>query len=342
MRLYRALLHLYPAAFRAEYGAELCALFARARRNASGLGVFTLWLGTGAEVIGNAAAVHWDILRQDLHYAVRTLARARGFALTAILIVGLGIGATTAAFSVTDFVLLRPLPFPESDRLVKVWQKQPGYRRMELSPVNYRDWIELATSFERIGGDTDLAANLVGQGEPQRVDGAMVTASLLPTLGVQPALGRAFRAEDDRPGAPGTLILSYAFWLRTFGRDPGVLGRRVVLDDQPYEIIGVMPPAFQFPTREIEFWRPLQLGPPQYQDRNDNWLYVVGRLKPGVTLGEVRAEMDLVAAQVGARYPKESEQTGANVFLIRDELSSRSRLLLWALGIAAGCVLLIA
>src|SRR5262249_39304689 len=103
-----------------------------------------------------------------------------------------------------------------------------------------------------------------------------------------------------------------------------------------------MPPSFQFPTRDIEFWRTLRLGPPQYDDRNDNWMYAIGRLKPGVTLRQVRTEMDLVAAEVGARYPKESEHIGANVFRIRDELSSQSRLLLWALGIAAGCVLLIA
>src|SRR5471030_1398947 len=139
--MYNLLLRAYPASFRNEYGEEMRDLFARRRREATGpLSAVVLWLQTIAEVIGNAALVHWDLLRQDLSYTARMLRRAPGFAITAVLIVALGIGATTAAFSVTDFVLLRPLAFPHADRLVKVWERTPGYRGLEFSPANCRDW----------------------------------------------------------------------------------------------------------------------------------------------------------------------------------------------------------
>src|SRR5471032_1725875 len=153
------------------------ALFARRRREATGpLGAVVLWLQTIAEVIGNAALVHWDLLRQDLSYTARMLRRAPGFAVTAVLIVALGIGATTAAFSVTDFVLIRPLPFPDAARLVKVWERAPGgYGRMELSPANYRDWKRASTVFESIGSYHPLAVNLIGAGEPLRVEGSAVS-----------------------------------------------------------------------------------------------------------------------------------------------------------------------
>ena len=342
MRVYRALLRLYPASFRAEYGDELCAIFRERRRDVTGpLALAALWLGTVAEVSANAAAVHWDVLRQDLAYAARSLGRARGFTLTAILIVGLGIGANTAAFSVTDFVLIRPLPFPEPDRLVKLWQQVPGYSRMELSPPNYADWKRLSTSFERMGAYNTMSVNFVGRGEPERVSGVLASADLLPTLGVQPAIGRAFTAADDAAGAAGTLILGHRFWQAAFAGDPGVLGTVVRIDDAPFEIIGVMPPDFSFPSRDAELLMPFRLGGPSDDDRNNNYLEVVARLKPGVSLEAARAEMDVVATALRQQYPKENENTGAGVIRLRDELSQQARLLLLALGAAAACVLLI-
>lgn len=136
MRLYRALLHLYPASFRGEYGDEMRKIFAKRRSGASGFLAAMLWIETFFDVLLNALAVHWDILRQDLQYTWRTLARTPGFAITAVLVVALGVGANTAAFTVTDFVLLRPLPFREPERLVKLWETTPGHSRMELSPAS--------------------------------------------------------------------------------------------------------------------------------------------------------------------------------------------------------------
>jgi putative ABC transport system permease protein len=344
MRLYRALLHAYPASFRAEYGEEMCEIFRQRRRDASGpLTVAGLWVAAVFEVLGIAAAVHWEILRQDLRYAVRTLSRARAFALTTILLVAIGVGANTAAFSVTDFVLVRPLPYPDSARLVRVWQQEiGGYASMEFSPPNYRDWRRLATSFERTGAFTTSAVNLIARGEPERVDMAIVTADLLPALGVQPAIGRLFTEADDRDGAPATLILSDGLWRRAFGADPSILGTTVTLDDGAYTIVGVMPAHFSFPTRDEEMWLPARLPAEAFEDRNDNFLEVVARLTPGVALARAHAETSVIASRLRQQYPKENEHTAMRVNSFRDELSQQSRLLLVALSAAALCVLLIA
>src|ERR1039457_6912825 len=344
MRAYDLLLRLYPASFRAEYGEEMRAIWARRRRDASGpLAAAALWIATVFEVLLNAAAVHWDILRQDLRYTARTLARSPGFALTAILVLALGVGANTAAFSVTDFVLIRPLPFPEPDRLVKLWEKLPGYSAMELSPANYVDWKHMSKSFEGMGAFCNTSVNLVGQGDPERIEGAPITADLFPLLGVQPLMGRLFTPAEDREGAPGTLLLSYQLWQAVFGGDASVIGRRVNLDNEPYVVIGVMPRDFHFPSRNAELWMPTRFHEhdDDFRDRNNNYLNVVARLKPGVSLDRARAEMGVVAGLLETQYP-ENKQTTASVYLLRDDMPQQSRLLLLALSGAAICVLLIA
>jgi predicted permease len=343
MRAYRLLLHCYPASFRAEYGEEMCAIFARQRREKRAVpAIAALWAATVGEVLANAAAVHWDILAQDVRYTLRTLVRSPGFAITAILIVALGIGATTAAFSVTDFVLLRPLPFPQADRLVKVWERTPGYARMELSPANYRDWSRASRSFERIGAYFTVGVNMVGRSEPLRLAGALVSADLLPALGVRPIAGRLFAAADDREGAPGTAMLGYGLWQAEFGGDVNVVGQSITLNNAPFTIIGIMPREFRFPWSDTELWMSMRLAEPDYRDRNDNLLESVGRLRQGVTLEQARAELLVLAAQSKQQYPKENENISANVVSLREELSEKSRLLLTALFGAAGCVLLIA
>jgi putative ABC transport system permease protein len=342
MRLYRALLHLYPASFRAEYGEEMAAIFRVRLRDAGGpVARLATWLAVLGEVAMNAPAVHWDILKQDLRYSVRTLSRARGFALTAIAIVALGVGANTAAFSVTDFVLFRPLMFRDAERLVTIWQRSPGYSRMELSPANIRDWKQAAKSFESIGIHRNYGANLTGTGEPERIVGAAVSADLFPTLGVQAALGRIFVAGEDSESGPRIAILSDRLWRAAFGANPNILGQAIALDDRSYSIVGVMPPGFSYPARDVELWIPLVITARAYEDRNNNELYAVARLEPGVTLESARSEMDLLAAQSRAQYPKENENTGATVNRLRDELSSQSRVMVLALSGAALCVLLI-
>jgi predicted permease len=344
MRLYRALLHLYPASFRAEYGADLCALFALRRTQATNpLAVLALWLEAIADACSSAPPAHWDILRQDVAWAARSLRRSPAFTLTAILVAALGIGAATAAFTLADHVLLRPLPYADSARLVKIWEDDStrGYTRMDPSPANYRDWKRLSHSFEGVEAWWDLAANLSQVGNPARLEGAGITAGLLPMLGIQPALGRAFTADDDRPGAPGTVLLSDALWRSRFGADPGVTGRTVILDSLPYTVIGVMPRDFCFPSRDAQIWISARFGEDDFSDRSNNYIRVLAKLRRGVTLGAAQSEMRAVAGAMERAWPKENEHIGARVITLREELSSRSRMLLTALLGAALCVLLI-
>lgn len=341
--MYRWLLHLYPASFRNEYGEEMRAVFARQRRDVrTPTGLAALWFRVIADTCVNAAIVHWDILAQDLRYTVRTLNRTPGFAVTALLVVSLGVGATTAAFSITDFVLVRPLPFPDADRLVKVWEERPGFSRMELSPANYRDWKQMARSYEAFGAYRGLSVNFVAGSQPQRLEGAALTADLLVALDVAPMIGRVFNQADDREGAAGTALLSYGLWQKEFGGNESIVGTTVRLDDQPYTIVGVMPREFNFPSRDAQLWTAMRFAPVEFEDRNNNYLHVLARLRPGVSLEAARAEMHLLAARLKQQYPRENEHTGATVFALRDEVSQQARLMLFALFGAAACVLLIA
>src|SRR5687768_7016447 len=247
MRFYSALLRLYPASFRAEYGGEMRAILgARLRQTPGTLSRLMLWIETVADVVLTAAAVHWDILRQDLRYTARTLARSPGFALTAVLVTALGIGANTAAFSVVDFVLLRSLPYAEPDRLMKLWQVRDGNRRgtNQVSPLVYREWKTANRSFESMGAWYSNAINLVGQGDPQRLESSVVTHDLLSILGVRPVMGRLFNAAEEREGATGPVVISYGVWQTQFGGDPSIIGRQIVLDGNPRLVIGVMPGNF--------------------------------------------------------------------------------------------------
>ncbi|MET0620571.1 MAG: ABC transporter permease, partial [Thermoanaerobaculia bacterium] len=345
MRFYRLLLRLYPTSFRAEYGGEMEADFrGRLARDAGLLSRLSLAGGAVFDVLPNALLVHLDILRQDLRHTVRSLSRSSGFALTAILVAALGVGATTATFSILDHALLRPLPFPEPDRLVRLWQDQTfrGYPQMEVSPPNFRDWQRMSRSFEAIGASHGASGNLVGHGEPRRLEGEAVTHELLPLLGTAPALGRLFSAADDGPGAPGTMLLSEALWKTQFGGDPSVVGRSIRLDDEPFTIIGVMPPSFAYPSRVARFWVPARFTEESYEDRGNYWLHLVGRLKPGVSLAAARGEMRGIAAALERAYPKDNAKNSATVVPLSDRLGNQSRLLVTALFGAALAVLLIA
>jgi predicted permease len=345
MRLYRLLLRLYPASFRAEYGTEMCALFAHRCRTANGLAaVASLWLEALRDAGVTGMQIHTDVLRRDVAYAVRTLLRAPGFALTVVLVSALGVGATTATFSMADHVLIRPLPFPDAERLVRVWQDQTvrGYSQVEISPGNYRDWVTMSTSFRRLGAYRGFSVNLVGTGDPMRLDGDEVTGTLFSVLGVHAALGRTFMAADDREGAPGTVILSHRLWITQFGGDPAVIGRTVTLDSEPHTIIGVMPSGFDFPDREAQFWRPFRFRPDAFVDRTNLCLRAVGRLREGVTIDRARTELRAIAARLERAYPKDNAYTSATVTRLRDSVSDRARLLLYTLAGGAACLLLIA
>lgn len=340
MRLYRTLLLLYPSSFWAEYRDELCHAFAERTRGLSGpLASVRIILAALADVIPNAIAAHWDVLRQDLVYAARSLRRTPGFALTAVLVVALGVGVNTAVFSLADFVFVRPLPYADPDRLMQLWQSMDG-GTSEASPANYRDWKATATTFSGMGAYWSCAANLVGAGEPRRLETACVTPDLLPLMGVAPGIGRVFTAEDLKSGQ--FVVLSHALWQSQFGGAPGVVGTSVRLDGVPHTVAGVMPASFQFPNRSVEAWTPLVLREDDYTDRTDNYLYVVARLRPGVSIEQARQEMAVVGARLEQQYPEANKEVGVLVRGLHDELSERARLLVLALCGAALCILLLA
>jgi predicted permease len=342
MRLYSGLLHLLPSSFRVEYGDEMRAIFAARLRDSSGGARLMLWLEAIADVVASAAASHWDILRQDLTYSVRSLVRAPSFAITAILVTALGIGANTAAFSVADFVLIRPLPYGDADRLVKLWQRPASGGRNEVSPPLFSDWRTSSRSFERMGASHGTAVNLVGRGDPVRLEGSAVTADLLPILGVQPKMGRLFDAAEERGGGSSGVILSHETWRSHFGADPDILNRAVLLDAAPRQVIGVMPPGFHYPSRATALWTLMGADEQRDDDITNNWWEVLAKLRPGVSVAQARAEMELIARRQQREHPEELEDVGIQVIQLRDELSSQSRLLLLALCGAAACVLLIA
>src|SRR5439155_17749152 len=190
-------------------------------------------------------------LSLDLKAAIRTVTRARFVSALAIVAFALGIGVTTAVFSIFNGVLLQPLPFPDPDRLVAVYDTQPACATCPASFPKYHDWRERNQVFSAIGGSTGASFVLTGSGEPVRVTGASTTASLGDVFGVRPLLGRWYTEDEDRPGGPKVAVLSHAFWVRQFGSDPAILGRKVIFDGEPYEVIGVMPEAFTHRRAEV-------------------------------------------------------------------------------------------
>lgn len=237
-------------------------------------------------------------LWQDARYAVRSLSRSPGFTVVSLAALALGIGATTAMFTVLYSVILRPLPFPEADRLVTLWEKPPrGARFNVVSLVNFKAWKERARSFEAMAAYNEGTTNLVGAGEPVQITGANVTADFFRVLRVQPVLGRGFATGEDGPSALPFVVLSHGFWMRHFGGQADVIGRRVSIGGTRREIIGVMPPDFAFPGRRVEVFVPVRV---EYSGRD---FRVVARLRPGVSAAGAEAEMISIAAGTAAENP---------------------------------------
>ena len=278
----------------------------------------------------------------DLRYALRTLHRSPGFALTTILITALGVGANTAAFSVADFVLLRPLPFAQPENLVRLCE---GPRtgggwgcNNQMSPANYRDLTTMNPAFAEVGAFASDSVNLVGGGEPRRLAIATVTREVLPLLGVAPALGRVFGSgAEDLDGA----VLSYGLWQSQFGGNAGILGQKINLNGRPYTVIGVMPSTFYFPNRAAQIWTLLTFTEQNFENRANNYIEGVGRLKPGVTFEQARAELTMRADRLAREFPATNEETGVSFFLMRDNMSPRFRIMLLSLIGASLCLLLL-
>jgi predicted permease len=282
-------------------------------------------------------------LWQDLRYGLRMLMRNPGFTIVAVLALALGIGANSAIFSVVNTVLLRPLPYNNPDALVMVWDDQThlGFPKDTPSPANFLDWREQNTVFAGMAAMTERSFNLTGAGEPERFDGQRVSANLFSLLGVEPQLGRAFTADEDKPGSR-VVILSHRMWQRRFGGDATIVGRALNLNGEAYTVVGVMPRTFQFPTQRDDLWVPIAFSADEASQRGSHYLSVIARLKPGVTLLRARAEMSMIAARLEKQYPEQNMRVGSVVLPLHEEVVGNIRPALLVLLGAVGFVLLIA
>jgi putative ABC transport system permease protein len=282
----------------------------------------------------------------DVRYALRLLLKNPGFSAVVILILALGIGANTAIFSLVNAVLLRPLPYPEPDRLVMLWEgnlKEGG--KHLVSPADFFDLQKNTQSFEYLAALYPPGFNLTGVNEPERVSGARVSASIFATLGVKPFLGRTFNPEEDRPGTERTVILSHSLWQRRFGSDPLVVGKTATLSGNPYTIVGVLPAGFTTPglfgNNTPDAWAPIGLDP-NVTSRKARYLRIYGRLKHRVTLQQAQAEMDTLGQRLSHAYPETNAHIGVLLVSMHEQVTGDVRQALLLLFGAVGFVLLVA
>ncbi|HLY16497.1 MAG TPA: ABC transporter permease [Bryobacteraceae bacterium] len=304
-------------------------------------------------VFGNLTAVReaihemsrWTIveqLLQDLRYGTRLLLRSPGFSIVAMLTLALGIGANTAIFSVVRAVLLRPLPFPEPERLVALFESSPnGNPRNVVNPLNFMNWRERSHSFEGMAALHGWTSNITGEGGPLAVDGMRVSTEFFSVLGVSPFMGRGFIPEEGVPGREYSTILSYSFWQTHYGGDRHILGRKIVVNGDPTSVIGILPRDFHFPRWRADLYVPMPL------DRGDKhqegrYLATVARLKAGVSLAQAQQELTAVASQLATERPAMDKGWGATVVPLLDDVTAKVRLPLLVLLAAVGLVLFIA
>ncbi|HTA72555.1 MAG TPA: ABC transporter permease [Bryobacteraceae bacterium] len=289
-------------------------------------------------------------LLQDLRFAFRQFHRRRAFTLATVVVLGLGLGANTAIFSVVNALLLRPLPYRDTTRILALYERNVGGGNEiynETAPGTFGDWQKFSTTFDEIGayvtGPITVGVWQRG-GIPQRVDATAASRQMFTILGVTPVAGRFFTPAEDRYGAARVAIIGYSLWQQRFGGTADIVGQRIHLDGADCEVVGVMPPGFAFPERTTQVWQPLgtYLSPQRMQRHDTHFLHVIGQLKPGVSFNQGRAEIDAISARYHQAHPDDAVAPGANSLPLQSALVRESRptlLLLWA---AVGCVLLIA
>ena len=283
---------------------------------------------------------------QDIRFGLRMLGKNPGFTTTAVLTLALGIGVNTSMFSGLQSLLLPKLPYPESDRLVRVFRTSSHSQRWPHSPANFLDQQEQNTVFERMAAVNDRSFNLSEPGQPaERMRAVEATADLLPLLGIQPLIGRGFLPEEDRPGQNNVVILNHGFWLRRFSADTNILGRTLRLDGEPVTVIGVMPASFH--SRDswgtVDLLRPMAFTDQDRQNRAGNYLDLVARLKPGISLAQAQSGVKALAARLREDHPDISPDEGLRIVaLVEARMDPRGKIMLWLIMGLAGFVLLIA
>jgi len=269
-----------------------------------------------------------SMIWRDLAHAFRALRKSPGFGAMVIGILALGIGANTAIFSVVNAVILRPLPYRSPDRLVLLpAAHRPNEQGTEVAPATFLDWRRENRSFAQMGAYGPASVNLTGTGSPERLQAAVVSPDVLSALGTKPLLGRLFLPEEEGPQTR-VALLSYGLWSSRFGSDPGIVGKVIRLSDFEYPIVGVMPPEFRFPkfgTSDVRLWMPLRITPERSRDRQERWLYAVGRLKDGLSLAAAQQEMDALTRALALQYPEFDKDWGVRLVPLRDALVGRVR-----------------
>jgi len=337
--VFKAALHLYPRAYREEYGREMTLVFMDRLRESSGVGRAWAAFIAIVSVMVDAPGQHLQVLAQDLRLAIRLVQREKGFAIAAIGTLALGIGLTSAVFSVAKLLLIDPLPYREADRAAMVWVTNPrqGFDRDFTSYPRLLEWREHSRLIETFAVFTYRRPVLTALGDPELLRVVKATPEFFRVVKAEPVVGRLFAASEEQAAVA---VLSYGFWQRKFGGQRTVVGQTVRLDSSPYTVIGVMPPSFQFPDRGVEAWVPLQPAP---EERTSGafWLQTVARLKPGVSLAQAQAEMSAIAARLGAERAGDRD-LGIALVSLRDELALPLKPALLVLSAAVLGVLLIA
>jgi putative ABC transport system permease protein len=293
-----------------------------------------------------------NTLIYDLRYGLRMLLKNPGFTFAALITLALGIASSTAIFSVIDGVLLHPLPYPDSEKIMVVDQtvRSTGARGGASAPANYLDWAAQSDVFSQMSASRGEQCSLSDGDRPERVRGTMTTASIFPLFGVSPMLGRALQPSDEQPGHNRVVVLSSELWARRYGSDRNIIGREISLNDQPHTVVGVMPPNYM-PDGYGELWIPSAFGLPTNSVepnvdprliRGSNYLDVYARLKPGVTLEKARSEMDAISRRLETQYPDDNRDTGVRVTPLHEELVGGIRPVLLLLFAAVGFLLFIA
>ena len=282
-------------------------------------------------------------LVQDLRYATRTLVKKPGFVLVAIVTLALGIGGSTAIFTVVNSALLRGLPYRSSNELYHLWERTPQkeFNKREFSYPDYQDYQQNSV-FTGLAGYTGAGAILSGSGEPESVPAARASANFFSVLGVDPVVGRTFQEGEDKPGGPKVTVLTYGLWQRKFGGDPGVVGKSLTINGDSYTVIGVLPQTFQFALRPADLWLPYQPTPSQLSRRFMLGTNLMGRLKPGVSVNQAQSELTVIASRIEQQFKDSHAGTVATLVPLQEEVVGNVRPILFVLLAAVGFVLLIA
>lgn len=368
-RVYAWLLCLYPREFRESRASSLISFFedlAEEARYRGGWGRLRLWWRVLSDLVQSVLREHVDArlarrnadrrngrrreatmrmwLRDDVRHALRSLMRAPTFTVAAAGTLALGIGATTAVFGVVDAILLKSLPYAEPDRLVQLGMLYDDVQSGAISPPDYFDIAERSETLASVAASRLQSLNWTADGEPERLDAAGVTASYFDVVRESPALGRTFRQEDDRRGADAVVVLSYGLWQRRFGGDPGILGRTMILDAEPWTVIGVMPSTYRGPEaiyhHNIELWFPLGRIDDSLDERGNAFMQAIGRLAPDRTLEAARSEL----TSIGAAIEEANPEVGQRRFWLadlRERTVQDAGVLLWLLFGAVGLLLVI-